>query len=56
MGAFLSGKKTYLLAGGGAVVTMAWLLGWVDRDTYEAVMAFLGFGGLATLRAGVAKS
>ena len=56
MAAFLSGKKTYILAGGGALVTAAWLLGWMDRDTYEAAMAFLGFGGLATVPAGVAKS
>ncbi len=52
----LTGRKTYILAALGGVVTVAHLLGWIDGELYMAVMGLLGFGTVAALRAGVAKS
>lgn len=52
----LSGKKTYLIAGGVALAAAAHALGWIDDVVYQAVLGLLGAGGLATLRAGVTKS
>lgn len=53
--AFLSGKKTYLIALTGLAVIGAWMMGWVDGDVAEKALAALGFGGAITLRAGLAK-
>jgi len=52
----MSGKKTYIVAGLIGVVTAVRYLGIIDDEIYKAVMAFLGAGGLAALRAGVKKS
>ena len=51
----LKGKKTYALAFLGALLTFAHLMGWLDMGAYNQLMALLGFGGLAALRAGVKK-
>ncbi len=51
----LKGKKTYIVSVIGAVVTAAHLLGLIDTATWTAIMGFLGAGGLAALRAGVAN-
>ena len=51
----LEGKKTYLVAAGGALVAFALMLGWIERELAEALWGLLGFGGLAALRQGVEK-
>ena len=50
-----SGQKTYIIAGLLAALAAAKALGWIDEATYQALFGLLGAGGLATLRAGVAK-
>ncbi len=52
----LSGYKTYLFAGAIALATFAKAVGWIDDNTYQALLALFGAGGLAALRAGVTKS
>lgn len=47
----LSGYKTYLCAVGIGVATAAKALGYLDEATYQAIVGFLGAGGLAALRA-----
>lgn len=51
----MSGYKTYLIAVGVGLATVAKVLGWIDSTTYEVILSLLGAGGLASLRAGVAK-
>lgn len=52
----LSGKKTYII-GVAAIVTIAgYLFGVVDAETANTLLGLLGFGGLITLRAGLAKA
>lgn len=50
------GYKTYLCALGIGVAAAAYALGVIDETTYKALLGALGGGGLAALRAGVAKS
>ena len=52
----LDGKKTYIFAALIALATFAKTIGWIDDNTYQALMALFGAGGLAALRAGVKKS
>lgn len=47
---FLAGKRTYLIAAGIALATAAQYLGYVNQEQYEAILGFLGAGGLATMR------
>lgn len=49
----LQGKKTYIIAFIGAAITLAQVLG---VEIPPAVLQILGFLGLGTLRAGVAKA
>lgn len=53
---FLSGQKTYLTAGSGAFVTLAYGLGYIDGETATTLLSLLGFGGLAAMRAGAKKA
>jgi len=50
---FLSGKRTYILAAAALLTIAGNLLGYVDADTANTLLAILGFGGLITLRAAV---
>ncbi len=51
----ISGKKTYLVVGGAIIyAVLGWYIG--DLSSQEAVKLVMGFLGLGTLRAGVAKS
>lgn len=52
---WLDGKKTYIAALLGGLVTVLQLLGYIEMDLYMTLMSLLGFGGLAALRRGVAK-
>jgi len=52
----MNGHKTYIMAGLIGLATVAKTLGWIDNTVYEIVLGLLGAGGLAALRAGVAKS
>jgi hypothetical protein len=55
-GAMLSGYKTYIVAGLAGALTIAHALGYIDSDGYATLMALLGAGGVATVRAAIAKS
>lgn len=47
----LEGKKTYIFAVLGAGVQGAVFAGLMDQETANKVLALLGFGGMAALRA-----
>jgi len=51
----LKGKKTYIIAALVGLATAIHQLGYIDTGMYQAILGFLGAGGLATLRAGVSK-
>jgi len=53
--AFLSGKKTYIVAAAVGGVAVAQHLGWISVETANTLLMLLGAGGLATLRAGITK-
>jgi hypothetical protein len=48
---FLKGKKTYFIAGAGAVIQGLALAGVITQDQANQVLVLLGFGGFASLRA-----
>ena len=50
---FLKGKRTYIFAGLGAIVVFCYWMTWIDYIIAEQLVAMLGFGGLAALRAGI---
>lgn len=52
---WMKGKRTYVIAALVGVVTVVYQLGMIDGQVYTAVLGMLGAGGLATLRAGMAK-
>lgn len=52
---FLRGRKTYIAAAVGGLVTVAHMLGWIDTEAWTTLMGLLGFGAAASLRAGIAK-
>ena len=52
---WLSGKKTYLIAAVMIVVAGLYSQGFISAEVYKIVEGVLVGGGLATLRAGVAK-
>lgn len=52
----LPGKKTYLVVAAAALVLVAYALHWIDEQTADMLLAALGFGGLAALRAGIHKA
>lgn len=47
----LQGKKTYIVAGLATITTLIKYLGYIDEDTYQLFMGFIGAGGAATLAA-----
>ena len=51
----LKGKKTYILAVGGAVTTVLYLLGQLDRDQWEILMSLFGFSTAMAMRAGMSQ-
>jgi len=54
-GTMFDGYKTYLCAIGIGLAATAHALGFIDDATYQTLIGILGAGGLAALRAGVAK-
>ena len=52
---WLAGKKTYIVSGLGLIVCGLYVFGVIDDKTAEMLGGLLGFTGIATLRAGVAK-
>jgi len=48
-------KKTYYMAIGVAIVSVAYYLGFINADMYKMGMGLFNAGGLAALRAGVNK-
>lgn len=50
---FLNGKKTYLIAGLGAIVFVAFNLGYLDVDTANQIYTLLGITGTITLRSAI---
>ena len=57
MGIFewLDGKKTYLSAGGGIAIVLAYLSGFLTESQMLTVLALFGFSGLASLRSAIKK-
>ena len=51
----LPGSKTYIVSGLGALVTFCYMMGWIERTTWEGLLALLGFGVSTTLRMAVKK-
>jgi hypothetical protein len=51
--AFLTGKKTYIVAIVIGCVVACQHLGYIDEETAKTLIGLLTDGGLATLRAGV---
>lgn len=47
----LEGYKTYICSALGALIVGGFFMGWVDQGTANMLLALLGFGGLAALRA-----
>ena len=47
----LKGYKTYLVAALTAALTFAHSMGYIDTTTYQALLALLGAGGLASVAA-----
>lgn len=52
---FLKGKKTYLFSALIALVVFAQQMAWIDAEMSAVLLGLFGAGGLASLRAGVAK-
>ena len=52
---WLEGKKTYLSAAGGVVITLSYLFGFVDDGQMGILLALFGFSGLAALRSAIKK-
>jgi hypothetical protein len=52
---YLKGKKTYFLAVLGILTVGAWKVGAMDAEMASQILTALGFGGMITLRAGIAK-
>ena len=50
---YLKGKKTYIIAAIGGVVTAAYMLGMIDMQMWTVIMGFLGAGGMATMRSAI---
>lgn len=53
---FLRGKKTYILVAGALVVAGLDMGGLVSDSSANMALSVLGFGGLATLRAGITNA
>lgn len=53
---FLKNKKTYISAGIGVAASVAYSLGYLNKESFEAIGAIFGFGALAALRAAVNKN
>lgn len=51
MNTMLTGYKTYIFAALGGITVAVYLLGYIDANTANTLMALFGFGGIATLRA-----
>jgi ABC-type sugar transport system substrate-binding protein len=49
----LTGWKTYLVAVGMGIATIAKALGYIDETTYITIMGILNGTGFATLRSGM---
>lgn len=50
---FLSGKKTYIVAGLGACVFVAQTLGYLDVDTANQLYTIFGITGTVTMRSAI---
>lgn len=52
----LQGKKTYILAGCGGLITVAYMIGWINYEIWEVLVGLCGFGGLATMAAKINRN
>lgn len=50
---FLKGYRTYIIAVLVGILTAVYQLNYIDLDTYQTALGWLGAAGLAALRAGV---
>lgn len=51
---FLKGKKTYLIALIGAIITFSYIAGWISKETYSVLMTLVGVSTVASVRAAIA--
>ena len=51
-----SGLKTYFIAGGGIITSLAVALGLAPVENAAVILGILGIGAIATLAAGIKKS
>jgi hypothetical protein len=52
---FISGKKTYILVALGLIVQSAHSLGYLHEDAANTILACVGLGSIATLKAGLQR-
>jgi hypothetical protein len=52
---WLMGKKTYFVALGIALDVFAHQMSWCSDNTFQAILGFLGAGGVAAMRSAVAQ-
>lgn len=52
---FLSGKKTYIIAGLLAVITFAKVMGWLSNEQTEVIYGFLAALGIYSVRSAISK-
>jgi len=50
------GYKTYIVVGLGLVGTIAMAVGWIDLNTFIAILTLLGVGAVGTLTAALKKA
>jgi hypothetical protein len=53
---FLSGKKTYIAAAIGVILTGLCAMGYIDQKTFEILASLSGFLGLGFARGAIAKN
>lgn len=51
----LDGYKSYIIAGAIALAVLARILNAITQDQFEAVLAFLGAGGIVAIKSAVEK-
>ena len=55
MSDYLSGKKTFIVAGIVAGVTFAQMVGWISAEAYQGLLGLLAAAGLYTVRDAIRK-
>lgn len=51
---FLKGKKSYIIAIVGAIITFCYIAGYMSKETYQVLMTLIGVGTIASVRVAIA--